>query len=75
MTDFFRKISSARQSDLPPARTADSSSTKRRQLFIRVHNETLSVAMRIGNKDYSPLFSHACDATPTPTGRTEIVSD
>jgi hypothetical protein len=29
---------------------------KRRQLFIRVHNETLSVvAMRVCNKDCSPV--------------------
>jgi hypothetical protein len=28
---------------------------KRRQLFICVHNETLSVAMRISNPDCSPL--------------------
>jgi hypothetical protein len=49
---------------------------KRSQLFIRVHNETLSVAaMCIGNKDYSPLCGHACDATPTPTGFAEIIGD
>jgi hypothetical protein len=28
---------------------------KRRQLFIRAHNETLSVAMRVSNKDHSPV--------------------
>jgi len=32
---------------------------KRSQLFIRVHNETLSVAMRIDNKDRSGF-----DASP-----------
>jgi hypothetical protein len=28
---------------------------KRRQLFIRAHNEALSVAMRVSNPDCSPL--------------------
>jgi hypothetical protein len=28
---------------------------KRRQLFIGMYNETLSVAMRVSNPDYSPL--------------------
>jgi hypothetical protein len=28
------------------------------QLFIRVHNETLSVAMRVNDPDYSPLEIH-----------------
>jgi hypothetical protein len=37
-------------------RIADSSSNKRYQLFIRTHNETLSVtAMRVHNPDRSPL--------------------
>jgi hypothetical protein len=32
---------------------------KRRQLFIRVHNETLSVvAMRVSNEDCSPARIH-----------------
>jgi hypothetical protein len=46
------------------------------QLFIRTHNETLSVtAVRIDNKDGSPVGVNRCDAAPTPTGFAEIVSD
>jgi hypothetical protein len=42
---------------------------KRSQLFIRTHNETLSVvAMRVCNPDYSPSGIHACDTAPTPSG-------
>jgi hypothetical protein len=42
---------------------------KRGQLFIRVHNETLSiVVMRVGNKDRSPVPIDGCDTAPTPTG-------
>jgi hypothetical protein len=49
---------------------------KRRQLSIRVHNETLSVvAMCVCNPDRSPAGIHGCDAAPTPTGFAEIVSD
>jgi hypothetical protein len=49
---------------------------KRRQLFIRTHNETLSiVAMRVSNPDRSPVGIDSCDAAPTPTGFAEIVSD
>jgi hypothetical protein len=49
---------------------------KRGQLFIRVHNETLSViTMRIGNEDCSPVGIHGCDTAPTPSGFAEIVSD
>jgi hypothetical protein len=36
------------------ARIADFQFQKRSQLFIRVHNETLSAAMRVCNKDRSP---------------------
>jgi hypothetical protein len=32
---------------------------KRRLLFIRMHNETLSVAMRVSNPDCSPVESNA----------------
>jgi hypothetical protein len=47
-----------------------------RQFFIRVHNEPLSVAaMRVRDKDGSPVGIHGCDAAPTPTGLAEIVSD
>jgi hypothetical protein len=50
------QISSNRRFDFP----------KRGQLFIRTHNESLSVvAMRIGNEDYSPARIHPCDAAQT----------
>jgi hypothetical protein len=39
------------------------------QLFIRTHNETLSVvAMCVCNPDRSPVGINRCDAAPTPTG-------
>jgi hypothetical protein len=45
---------------------------KRSQLFIRVHNETLSVvAMAVNDPDYSPVGG----AAQTPTGFAEIISD
>jgi hypothetical protein len=45
---------------------------KSRQLFIRVHNETLAVAaMCVCNENYSPARIHGCDAAPTPTGVAE----
>jgi hypothetical protein len=57
------------------ARIADFELNKRSQPFIRVHNVTLSVAMRVSNEDCSPARVHGCDAAPTPTGFAEIVSD
>jgi hypothetical protein len=46
------------------------------QLFIRTHNETLSVvAIRVGNEDGSPGAIHSCDAALSPPGFAEIVSD
>ncbi len=49
---------------------------KRGQLFIRLHNVTLSVvAMRVCNPDCSPLTINGQNAAPTPTGFAEIVSD
>ena len=49
---------------------------KRSQLFIRTHNETLSiVAMRVCNPDRSPVGINRLDTTPTPAGFAEIVSD
>jgi hypothetical protein len=49
---------------------------KRRQPFIRTHNETLSiVAMRVSNPDCSPAGINRCDTAPTPTGFAEIVGD
>jgi hypothetical protein len=50
--------------------------TQLRRLFIRVHNETLSiVAVRIGNERRSPATIHGCNTAPTPSGFAEIVSD
>jgi hypothetical protein len=55
MPNFFRKSPSARQSDLPQARCCFEFE-KRREYFIRVHNETLSVvAVRVRNPDRSPI--------------------
>jgi hypothetical protein len=49
---------------------------KRSQLFISVRNETLSVAaMCVNDPDCSLFAIQGCDATPTPTGFTEIVRD
>ena len=49
---------------------------KRSQLFLRVHNETLSVAaMRVSNPDCSLARIHDCDAAPASSGLAEIVSD
>jgi len=49
---------------------------KRSQLFIRTHNETLSVAaMRVNNEDRSPVRINRRDTAPTPTGVAEIVRD
>jgi hypothetical protein len=49
---------------------------KRSQLFIRSHNETFPVvAMRVCNKNGSPVAVQGCDAAPRPTGFAEIVSD
>src|SRR5712692_9061778 len=49
---------------------------KRRQPFIRTHNEPLTVAaMRVSNEDCSPVGVHARDVAPTPTGFAQIVSD
>ena len=43
---------------------------------IGVRNETLSVvAMRVSNKDCSPVAIHRRDPTSTPSGFAEIVSD
>jgi hypothetical protein len=48
---------------------------KRSLLFIRTHNKTLSVAMRVHNPDPSPVEINRRSAAPTPTGFAEIVSD
>jgi len=42
-TPSVEEISPARQDNLPQARVTDSSSRNAGQLFIRTHNETLSV--------------------------------
>jgi hypothetical protein len=54
-TPSFEKLTPARQAHSPHALIADSSSNKRSQLFIRVHNEPLSVAMRVRNPDCSSV--------------------
>ena len=47
---------------------------KRSQLFIRTHNETLSVvAMCVCNPDCSPVAINRRDAAPTPIAPVEIV--
>jgi len=49
---------------------------KRGQLFIRTHDEPLSIAaMRVNNEDRSPVGIHAWDAASTPTGFAQIVGD
>jgi hypothetical protein len=48
---------------------------KRSQLFIRVHNQALSVAaMRVCNPDRLPTRINRLDTAPTPTGFAEIVA-
>jgi hypothetical protein len=50
--------------------------SKHSQLFIRSHNESLSViAMRVCNEDCSPARIHGCNTAPTPPGFAEFVSD
>jgi hypothetical protein len=75
-TPTLAKISPTRQEN--PTASADYGFKfqKRSQLFLRVHNETLSViAMCVGNKDCSPAGIHCCDAAPAPPSFAEIVSD
>jgi hypothetical protein len=49
---------------------------KRGQLFIRSHNETLSViAMCVCDPDRLPVGINRRDAAPTPTGFAEIVGE
>jgi hypothetical protein len=49
---------------------------KRSQLFIRTHDEPLSVAtMRVSNPDCSPIVVNRWDAAPTPSGFAKIVRD
>jgi hypothetical protein len=46
------------------------------KLFIRTHNETLSVAaMRVKNPDYLAFAIHGRDPSQTPSRLLEIVSD
>jgi hypothetical protein len=55
-TRSLEKITPACQARNPQLRIADFKLHKRRQLFIRAHNETLSVvAMCVGNPDRSPV--------------------
>jgi hypothetical protein len=47
---------------------------KRSQLFIRAHNERLSIAaVCINNPKRSLFVIHSCDTPPTPSGFAEIV--
>jgi len=49
---------------------------KRSQLFVRVHNVTLSVpAMRVSNADCSSLTINGSDITQAATAFLEIVGD
>jgi len=48
---------------------------KRRQYFIRTHNETLSVAMRVNNPDCRPSRINSRHPSQTPPGFLEIVGD
>jgi hypothetical protein len=49
---------------------------KRRQFFIRSHNQTPSVAaMRVRNPDRSPVGINGSETALTPTGFPEIVCD
>jgi hypothetical protein len=49
---------------------------KRSQLFIRAHNETLSVvAVCVNDPDRSPFAIYRRDTAPTPAGFAEIVRD
>ena len=49
---------------------------KRSQLFIHVHNETLSVAaIRVNNPDRSPVAIGRRNVAQTPTALLEIVGD
>jgi hypothetical protein len=48
---------------------------KHRQLLIGAHNETLSVVpVCVNNPERSPFVMYRCNATPTPSCFTEIVS-
>jgi hypothetical protein len=54
-TSSVEKITPACQANSLRARIADSQFQKRRQFFIRTHNETVSVIpVRVGNEDCSP---------------------
>src|SRR5260370_41343649 len=48
---------------------------KRGQLFIRSHNETLSIGLRDNHEDGSPLCVHAYETAQIPTCFLEIVTD
>jgi hypothetical protein len=49
---------------------------KRSQLFVGVYNEALTIAaMCVSHEDRSPFAIHGCDASPTPSGFAETVSD
>jgi hypothetical protein len=49
---------------------------KRCQPFVGTNDKSLSiVAMRVCNPGCSPVGIDACDASPTPSGFAEFVSD
>jgi hypothetical protein len=64
------------QANSSQAQIADSSSTNAVKLFIRTHNETLSViAVGVCNEDRSPVGNQSLRRSPTPTSFAEIVGD
>ena len=73
---IVEKITPPCQANSPQGRTRRFQFQKRRHLFIRVHNETLSVvAVRVSNEERWPVGIHCCNAAPTPTSFAELVSD
>jgi hypothetical protein len=74
--DFFKHAVAVRYSLFSAFGNRRFQFQERRQLFIRSHNETLSVAaMCVCNPDWSPVGINRWDAAPTPAGFAEILSD
>jgi hypothetical protein len=67
-------LNSAWVREIERSQNADLSSTKAVSFLIRVHNETLSVAMHVCNPNCSSLAIQSCHPAQTPTGFAEIVS-
>jgi hypothetical protein len=75
-TPSFEKSSPARQAQSATSLNDRFEFHKRGQLFIRVHNETLSVApVRVSDPDCSPFEIQSGYTASTETGFAEIVSD